>query len=126
MRRGAEEEFQAAPLQVGRGGIRAHERHGVALRGLAGGGAHGAVVAADHGRDLLLGDQPLGLGAPGLRIALVIGIDEPHLGAAEPRQACGFRQRQVELVAAVDDVERGLERLFGVDADLGVGARQRI
>ncbi len=48
-------------------------------------------------RDLLLGDQALGFGAALLRIGLVVGEHETHLGAAEARQAFALRQRQIEI-----------------------------
>ena len=56
----------------------------------------------------------------------MIGEHEAHLGAAEAWQALAFRQRQIEIVILVDDVERGLERLLGIDAHLGAGAGERI
>src|SRR5207249_6627228 len=73
-----------------------------------------------------LGDQALGLGAALLRIGLVVGENKADLGAAEARQTFALCQRQMEIVVLVDDVERGLVRLLGIDAHLGAGAGERI
>ena len=81
---------------------------------------------ADEGADLVLGDQALGLGAALLRIALVVGEHQADLGAAEAGKPGVLRQRQIEIMDVVDDVGRRFERVPGIDADLRIGARQRI
>ena len=45
------------------------------------------MVGAEHGRDVVFGDQPQRLLLADLRIALVIGLVEFDLGAAEIGQA---------------------------------------
>ena len=98
MRRGAEIVFQAAAMQARRGIVGRDERDLVALADLADGDGDRALIGADDGADLLLGDQALGLGAALLRIGLVVGEHEADLGAAEARQALALRQRQIEIV----------------------------
>jgi hypothetical protein len=122
----AEEELHAAALQAGRGGIGAEERHAVTLGDGADRGGNRRLVAADDGGDLLLGDQALGLGAALLRVGLVVGEDQPQLGATKRREPRALGADQVERVVVVDDVERGLKSVPGVDADLGAGTRHRI
>ena len=126
VRGGAEVEFEAAAMQARRGIVGRDERNLVALADLADGDGDRALVGADDGADLFLGDQALGLGAALLRIGLVVGEHEPDLGAAEAGQTFALRQRQIEIMVLVDDVGRGFERLLGVDADLRAGAGQRI
>ena len=126
MRRGTEIEFEAAAMQARRGIIRRDERDLVALADLADGDGDRALIGADDRADLLLRDQAFGLGAALLRIGLVIGEYEADLGAAKAGQAFALRQRQIEIVVLVDDIERGLERLLGIDAHLGAGAGERI
>jgi len=72
MRRRAEKIFQAAPMQARRGIVGREERDLVAFAGLADGDGDRALISADDGADLLLGDQALGLGAARLRIGLMI------------------------------------------------------
>ena len=82
MRRRAEIEFQATAMQARRGVVGGKEGDLVALADLADGDRDRALIGADDGADLFLGDQPLGLGAALLRIGLVVGEDQAHLGAA--------------------------------------------
>ena len=100
MRRGAEVELEAAAMQARRGIVGRDERNLVALADLADGDGDRALVGADDGADLFLGDQALGLGAALLRIGLVVGEHEPDLGAAEAGQALALRQRQIEIMVA--------------------------
>ena len=64
------------------------------------------MIRAEHGGDVVLGDQAHGLLLADLRIALVIGLVELDLGAAEIGQAGGGAERQVfQLgIGGVDDV----------------------
>ena len=126
MRRGAEIEFQPAAMQARRGIVGREERNLVALADLADGDGHRALIGADDGAHLLLRDQALGFGAALLRIGLVIGEHQTHLGAAEAGKPFVFRQRQIEIVFVVDEVGCGLERPLRIDADLRAGAGQRI
>src|SRR5437899_9386901 len=114
MRRGAEIELQATTVQAWRRVVGRNERDLVALADLADGDRDRALVGADDGADLFLGDQALSLGAALLRIGLVVGEHEAELGAAEAGQTLALRQRQIEIVALVDDIERGLVRLLGI------------
>ena len=126
MRRGAEIEFEAAAVQARRGIVRRDERNLIPLADLADGDRDRALIGADDRTHLFLGDQALGLGAALLRIGLVIGEHEAHLGAAETGEPLAAGQRQIEIVILVDDVRCRLERLLRVDADLRAGSRQRI
>ena len=123
---GAEIEFEAAFMQARRGIVGRDERNLVALANLADGDGDRALIGTDDGADLFLGDQAFGLGAALLRISLVVGEHETDLGAAKAGQTFALRQRQIEIVILVDDVERGLERLLGIDAHLRAGAGERI
>ena len=100
MRRGAEIEFQAAAMQARRGIVGREERNLVALADLADGDRDRALIGADDRADLFLGDEALGLGAALLRIGLVIGEHQAHLGAAETGQPLAARQRQIEIVTS--------------------------
>ena len=126
MRRRAEIELQATTVQAWRRVVGRNERNLVALADLADGDGHRALIGADDGADFFLGDQALGFGAAFLRIGLMVGEHQAHLGAAEAGEPLAFRQRQLEIVVLVDQVGRGLERLLRVDADLRAGAGQRI
>src|SRR4029450_1550697 len=97
-------------------------RNLVALADLADGDRDRALIGADEGADLLLGDQALRLGPPLLRISLVIGKHQAHLRAAETRKPLALCKRQRKVVVLVDDVRRRLERLLCIDADLRAGA----
>ena len=123
---GAEIELETAFMQARRGIVGRDERDLVALADLADGHRDRALIGADDGADFFLGDQAFGLGAALLRIGLVVGEHEADLGAAEAGQAFALCQRQIEIVILVDDVERGLVRLLGIDAHLGAGAGERI
>ena len=105
-------------MQARRGIVSRHERNLVTFAGLAHRNGDRALIGTDNGADFFLRDQALGFGAAGLRIGLVIGVDQSHLGAAKARQALATRQWQVKIVVLVDDVGRGLERILGIDADL--------
>ena len=52
------------------------------------------MIRAEHGDDVVLGDQPQRLLLADLRIALMIGLVELDLGAAEIGQAGGRAERQ--------------------------------
>ena len=118
----AEEEFQAAGVQARRRVVGRNERDLIALAGLAHRDGDRALIGADEGADLVLGDQALGFGAALLRVALVVGEHQLDLGAAQTRQSLGACQRQVEIILVVDDVKRGFIGLLRVDAHLGAGA----
>ena len=64
------------------------------------------LVGAEHGGDVVLGDQAQRLLLADLRIALMIGFVEFDLGAAKIGQACRRSERQgLELgIGGVDDV----------------------
>ncbi len=110
-----------------RGGIlRRQERDLIALGRLADRHRDGALIGADEGRDLVLRDQALGLGAPLLRIALVVGDDDLHLGAAQALQPHALAERKIEIMRVVDHVERRVEGVLRVDADLSARARHLI
>ena len=66
----------------------------------------GGLVGAEHGGDVVLGDQAQRLLLADLRIALMIGFVELDLGAAEIGQACRRAERQgFEFgIGIVDDV----------------------
>ena len=123
---GAEIVLQAAAMQARRGIVGGKERNLVALADLADGDSDRALVGADNGGNLLLGDQALGFGATLLRIGLVIGKHQLDLGAAEPRQPLPPGQRQLKIIILVDDVGGRLESPLRIDPDLGAGAGQRI
>ncbi len=126
MRCGAEIEFETAAMQARRGIVRGDERDLVALADLADGDRDRALIGADDGANLFLGDQAFGLGAALLRIGLVVGEYEADFGTAETGQAFALGQRQIEIVVLVDDLQRGLIGLLGIDALLGVGAGEWI
>src|SRR5262249_36173165 len=126
MRRGAEIILETAAMQARRGIVRGHERNLIALAGLADGDRNGALGGTKDGTDLFLRDQTLGLSAALLRVALMVGIDQANLGAAEARQTGTPGERKIEVLIVVDDVDRGLEGALRIDADLRAGARQRI
>ncbi|OIQ64754.1 hypothetical protein GALL_536940 [mine drainage metagenome] len=126
MRRSAEIEFQAAAVQARRGIVRREERNLVTFADLADGDRDRALIGADDGAHLFLGDETFGLGAALLRIGLVIGENEADSGAAKTGQSLAARQRQIEIVFLVDDVGGGLESLLRIDADLRAGPGQRI
>src|SRR5947199_7385548 len=100
--------LEAAARQARRGIIRRDERDLVALADLADRDRDRALIGADDGAYLFLGDQALGLGAALLRIGLVVGEDETHLGAAEAGKSLALCQRQLEIVVLVDQVGGGL------------------
>ena len=87
---------------------------------------NGALVGADQRRDLFAGNEALGLGAALLRIALVVGNDEPHLGASEAGLAGAPGHDDVEVDVVVDDIEGGVEGMLGVDTHLRIRARHRV
>ena len=125
MCRCAVEKLESALVEAGRGRIRAHERHGVALAGLAYGRRDGAVVAADDRRHLVLRDQAFGFRAALLRIALVVGIDDLDLLSAEPRETRVLGERQIEVGLRVDDGQRRLDRIARIDSGLRRRTRHR-
>src|ERR1700754_5067721 len=102
MRRGAEIELQPAAMQARRGIVGRDERDLVALADLADGDRDRALIGADDGADFFLGDQAFGFGAALLRIGLMVGEYETHLGAAETGEPLALRQRQLEIVVLVD------------------------
>ena len=97
-------------------------RHALALGDRGRHQRHRGVIRAEHGGDVILGDQAHGLLLADLRIALVIGFVELDLGAAEIGQAGGGAERQVFQLGM-----RGVDDLGGeVDGVLGrlAGARR--
>ena len=74
-------------MQARRGVVGRDERNLVALADLADGHRDRALIGADDGADFLLRNQAFGLGAPLLRIGLVVGEDQPDLGATEAGQS---------------------------------------
>ena len=70
-------------MQARRGIVGRDERNLIALANLADGDRDRALVGADDGAYLFLGDQAFGLGAALLRIGLVVGEHQTNLGAAE-------------------------------------------
>jgi len=84
------------------------------------------LIGTENGADLFLRDEALGFGAPLLRVALGVGVDETDLGATKAGQAQALRERKVEVLIIVDDIDRGLERALRIDTHLGTGARQGI
>src|SRR6266404_9802229 len=102
MRRRAEIELQATTVQARRRVVGRNERNLVALADLADGDRDRALIGADDGADFLLGDQALRLGTSLLRISLVIGKHQAHLGAAETRKPLALGKRQRKVVILVD------------------------
>jgi hypothetical protein len=113
-------------MQARRGVVGRDERDLVALADLADGDRDRALVGADDGADLFLGDQALGFGAALLRIGLVVGEHETDFCAAEAGQPLALRHGQIEIVILVDHLKRGLVRLLRIDALLGAGAGEWI
>ena len=124
--RHAEEVFEAALGKSGRGGIRTHEGDLQPLGRLAGGFGHRALVGADQGHHLLLGDQPFGLGQAVLGVALGVGVNDLDLGAAQVGDPLLFGEGQVQVVLAVDDLHRQVDAPLAVHARSGQVAGQGV
>ena len=82
MRSGPEEVLEVAPVQAGRGGVRAHEGHAVALAGGADGRGDRGMEAADDGHGLAV--LALELGRHGHAVG---GRDAG--GPRRPARRCG-------------------------------------
>ena len=89
---------------------------------------HRGMIGAEHRDDLVLGDQPQRLALADRRIALMVGLIELDLGAAEIGQAGGRGERQpLELgMRAVDDLGAELDGVLGRLAGARGIAGQRI
>ena len=80
----------------------------VPLGHLGGHGGHGALVGAEHERDVLARDDALGLGGPHVGLALGVRKDEPDLGPAQGRDPT----LGVDLVRGDDGAGLGLDPLI--------------
>jgi hypothetical protein len=119
VRGGAEEPFEPALGQLGRGRFRIEIRDLKAFRHLARSRRDAAVIGAEQRVHTLLGDQTLGFGLTDVRLAAVVDDDDADLGAAQVGQAYPRSHGHVEIDILVDDLDRGFHRGHGVDADLG-------
>ena len=127
MGRRPEEPLEATPVQAGRGRLRVHEGDPVTLGHLAGGGGDARVPAADERVHLLLGDHALRFRLAQLRLALVVGEDEPDLGALEAGHALEpLVEGKGQVNGAVGDVGGDLEHRLVVDAGLRRRASHRV
>ena len=92
------------------------DRHLGALANFARDQGQRAGEAAMNGRELVAGDQTVGLGARHRGVALHVGSDEVELGAAERLDAAGL----------IDHLDRQLGGSDAADADLRHAAGGRI
>ena len=126
VRRCPEEPLQPALVQTRRRIVGRQVRHLVAVGDLRDGRRGGALIRTDQRRDMVLGDQPLGLGARLLRIALMIGKDQPQLRPAQLVQPAALAEQHRNVVPAVDDLGCGLHRRLRIGADLCVRPGHRV
>src|SRR5438445_10122438 len=98
MRRGAEIELQATTVQAWRRVVGRNERDLVALADLADGDRDRALIGADNGADFFLSDQALRLGTSLLRVGLVIGKHQAHLGGTETCKTLSLRLWEYDIV----------------------------
>ena len=56
----------------------------------------------------------------------MIGKEQFDLGSAQTAKPSSFRPRQVDIVVAVDDLDRRLKGVFCVDPGLRAGTGKRI
>jgi hypothetical protein len=124
MRRRTEKELQSLAVETGRCAIGRHEWNPIPLGRLAHRRGDTTLVSADQGDHLFPGNEALGFSPSLLRVALMVGIDNPDLGAAETRKTGAVAQWQVEVVGRVDDVNRGVYRVLGIHANLAARSRQ--
>jgi len=89
-------------------------------------GRNAAVVRPIERIHFLLGNHSFRFTLANIRFALMIGDDDAYLGATEVRQALSRPQGHVQIDVLVDDLNRGLYRGDGIDANLGVWPAQRI
>ena len=119
MGRHAEKVLEAALGQSGRGGVRTDVGDLQPLGGLTGGFGHRTLVGADHRHTLLLGDQTFRLRQAVLGVALRVGVNDLDLGAAQVGDPLRFREGQVQVVLAVDDLHRQVDAPFAVHSRSG-------
>ncbi len=123
---GAEEPLETAFRQAGRSRFGVEIGDLIAFRHLARGLGDAAVVGAEEGMDLFLGDHALGFRLAHVGLAAMVGDDEANLGAAQIGEALAGTQGNVKVDIFVDDIDRGFYGGHRVDADLGDGPGQRI
>ncbi len=126
MGRDAEEVGEVALGQGGRGGVRTHVGDLQPLGRLAGGLGDRALVGADQGHHVLLGDQAFGLGQAVFGVALGVGVDDLDLGAAQVGDAFYLGEGQVQVILAVDDLDRQVDAALAVHARGGQVAGQGV